>query len=215
MTDSSFSDDSKVRFPHAGSPSDTWYRSHRKRLIVVGVAVVAALLVGGGTWLATSSGHDGSAQKAPVLPSSFGAYTEAKRGDTEWTEIGSKSVNTDISRGRVNLTYRASGGRALMISVKTNPFRASGTGHSDDTFVSIFNSRVDQTRVKNYPAGAIGGKIRCADVTIGASRFTTCGWRNDTTDVNLAPVLNHDLVVSIDAPADLRTFIGTLGLKPE
>lgn len=212
MTDSSFSDDAKAQSLVNRSLPDAEHQRRRRWLIVGGAVVVAALVVGGGTWLATRGGGDDNVQRTPVLPTAFGAYKEAKAGDTEWTEIGSKSVNADITKGPVNLTYRASAGRALMIAVRTYPLSTARTEQSDETFTSIFNSRVDQSRVKNYPAGAVGGKIQCADIKIGGSTFTTCGWHNLTTGVKLAAVLNHNLVVSADAPANLRTFINTLQL---
>lgn len=109
MTDSSFSDDAKAQSLLNRSLPDAEHQRRRRWLIVGGAVVVAALLVGGGTWLATRGGSDDSAQHAPVLPTAFAGYKEAAPHDTEWTEIGSDSVNTDITKGRVNLTYRASG----------------------------------------------------------------------------------------------------------
>jgi hypothetical protein len=215
MTDSAFNDDAKAPSSSTRPTSDSGHLRRRKRLIVGGAVIVAALVVGGGTWLATRGGGDDNAQRTPVLPSAFGAYKEAKAGDTEWTEIGSKSVNTDISKGPVNLTYRTSAGKALMITVKTDSHSAASTGQSDETFTSIFESRVDQARVKSYPAGAVGGKIQCADIKIGGTTFTTCGWHHLATEVKLASVLNHNLAVSTDAPANLRTFINTLQLTPK
>ncbi|MCX5060632.1 hypothetical protein OOK12_27145 [Streptomyces sp. NBC_00452] len=212
MTDSSFNDDGKLASSPIRSVSDGGRQRSRRRVVVGGAVIAAALVVGGGTWLALKGGSDDNAQRTPGLPSAFGAYKEASAGDTEWTEIGSKSVNTDIIKGPVSLTYRASAGRALMISVKTYPLSTARAERSDETFTSIFDSRVDRTKVKNYPAGAVGGKIQCADIKIGGTTFTTCGWHNLTTEVKSASVLNHNLVVSTDAPADLRTFINALQL---
>ncbi|MCX5050255.1 MULTISPECIES: hypothetical protein [unclassified Streptomyces] len=210
MTDSSFRDDAKVASSPARSASDARRQRGRRRLIVGGAVIVTALLVGGGTWLATRGGSDDSALPAPVLPTAFGGYKEAKPHDTEWTADGSDSINTDITKGEVNLTYRAPDGKALMIRAEFDPHATPGSEESDDTLYSILDSTIDQRRVKTYPAGAVGGKIQCADVTVGKNTFTTCGWRNGTTVVTLAPLLNHDLIVSADAPTDLRVFINAL-----
>lgn len=210
MTDSSFRDDAKVASSPALSASDARQGRNRRRMIVVGAVIVAALLAGGGTWLATRGGGDGSARVAPVLPTEFAGYKEAEPHDTEWTEIGSDSINTDIGKGRVNLTYRAQGGKALIIRAQYWPNATLEPAGPNDELRSVYNSTIDPRRVKVYPAGAVGGKIRCADVTIGAVKFTTCGWRNNTTDVTLAPMLNHREIVSAEAPAYLRTFINDL-----
>ncbi|MFG3291253.1 hypothetical protein ACGF3G_20895 [Streptomyces sp. NPDC048179] len=212
MTDSSFSDDANVASSPAQSASGARRQRSRRSLLVGGAVVVAALLVGGGTWLATRGVGDESGQKAPVVPTAFAGYKEAKSGDTEWSQVA--VVNTDISKGRVNLTYRASGGRALLIRVKYEPDAASESNETSQDLYSIYDSRIDPHQVKTYPAGAVGGKIRCADIVIGRTTLTTCGWRNSTTDVALAPVLNHHEVVSAEAPSDLRTFINALQIAP-
>ncbi|MER7840150.1 hypothetical protein ABTY98_30725 [Streptomyces sp. NPDC096040] len=214
MTDSSFSDDAQAASSPAQSVSDAGHQPSRRWLIVGGVVIVAALLVGGGTWLATRGSGDESGQDAPTVPSAFAGYTEAKPSDTEWTEIGSDSINTDIAKGRVNLTYRAPGGKALIIRAQYWPNATLKPVTPGEELRSIYNSTIDQRRVKTYSAGAVGGKIRCADITIGAVEFTTCGWHNNTTDVALAPMLNHREIVSAEAPAYLRTFINALKLAP-
>ncbi|MCX4880096.1 MULTISPECIES: hypothetical protein [unclassified Streptomyces] len=214
MTDSSFSDDAKAQSLLNRSLPDAEHQRRRRWLIVGGAVVVAALLVGGGTWLATRGGSDDSAQHAPVLPTAFAGYKEAAPHDTEWTEIGSDSVNTDITKGRVNLTYRAPGGKALIIRAQYWPHATLEPAGPNDELRSVYNSAIDPRRVKTYPAGAVGGKIRCADITTGAVTFTTCGWHNNTTDVTLAPMLNHREIVSAEAPAYLRTFINALKIAP-
>ncbi|MFE9453595.1 hypothetical protein [Streptomyces sp. NPDC006739] len=176
------------------------------------MVIVSGLLVGGGAWLATRGGSGEAAQRTPVLPNAFGAYKEAKAGDTEWKQDA--VVNTDIAKGEVNLTYRASGGRALIIRARFEPQPTPGSEESGDTLYSVLDSTIDQRRVKTYPAGAVGGKIQCAVITVGGSAFTTCGWRNGTTYVTLAPVLNHDLIVSGEAPRDLRNFVNALKITP-
>ncbi|MET9081509.1 hypothetical protein ABZX77_06330 [Streptomyces sp. NPDC004237] len=214
MTDSSFSDDANTASSSARSALGGGQQRGRRRLIVGGVVVVAALLAGGGTWLATRGGGDDSGQGAPVVPTAFGDYKEAKPHDTEWTSIGSESVNTDISKGQVNLTYRGSSGKALIIRVKYEPDAASASNGTSGDFYSIYGTRIDPNQVKTYPAGAVGGEIQCADIIIVRTKLTTCGWHNSTTDVALAPVLNHYEVVSAEAPSDLRTFINALHIVP-
>jgi hypothetical protein len=211
MTDSSSRGDTNLRSP-VDRPSPDAGHERRRRLLIGGAVVVAALLVGGGTWLATGGGSDNTTQKAPVLPSAFAGYKEAKGGDTEWTQVA--AVNTDIGKGQVNLTYRAPGGKALIIRAQYWPHATLKPAGPNDELRSIYNSTIDRQRVKTYPAGAVGGKIRCADVTIGAVTFTTCGWYNNTTDVTLAPVLNHREIVSAEAPAYLRAFINSLKIGP-
>jgi len=214
MTDSLSSDDAQVASSPARSTPDAGEQRSRRRLIVGGAVVVAALLVGGGTWLVTRDGSDDSAQGAPVLPTAFAGYQEAKPSDTEWTEIGSDSINTDITKGRVDLTYRAPGGKALIVRAQYWPHATLEPVTPGEELRSIYNSTIDQRRVKTYPAGPVGGKIRCADITTGAVKFTTCGWHNKTTDVALAPMLNHREIVSTEAPAYLRTFINALKIAP-
>ncbi|MFG2939801.1 hypothetical protein [Streptomyces sp. NPDC048282] len=214
MTDSSFSDDAQVASSSARPAPGVEQQSRRRRLIVGGVVIVAALFVGGGAWLATRGGGDESGQKAPVVPTAFAGYKEAKPSDTEWTEIGSDSINTDIAKGRVNLTYRASGGKALIIRAQYWPNVTLKPAGPDEELRSVYNSTIDSRQIKTYPAGAVGGKILCADVTIGAVKFTTCGWRNDTTDVTLALKLNHYEIVSAQTPFYLRTFINSLQIEP-
>ncbi|MFR0352897.1 hypothetical protein [Streptomyces sediminimaris] len=214
MTDSSFGDDTKVASSPTRSVPDAGQQRSRGRLIVAGAVVVAALLIGGGTWWATRGGSGDSAQRAPVLPSAFAGYREAKPQDTEWTEIGADSINTDITKGQVNLTYRAPGGKALIVRARYWPHATLKPAGPNDELRSVYNSAIDPRRVKTYPAGAVGGKIRCADITTGAVTFTTCGWHDNTTAVTLAPVLNHREIVSAAAPAQLRTFINALKIAP-
>ncbi|MEU6380026.1 hypothetical protein [Streptomyces sp. NPDC046909] len=214
MTDSSFGNNIRVDSALGGPAPNAGPQRRRKLLIGGGSVAVVALLVGGGVWWATSSGNDDSGQRVPVLPSTFAGYTEAKPHDTEWSGIGSESINTDITKGEVNLTYRASGGKALIIRARYEPGTLRPSDPSDPLY-GIYNTKVDQKQVKTYSAGAVGGKIKCADVTIGATKFTTCGWHNDTTNVALAPMLNHSEIVSAEAPSYLRTFINSLQLTPQ
>ncbi|WP_435131324.1 hypothetical protein [Actinacidiphila sp. bgisy144] len=191
-------------------------RRRRKVLAVVGAVVVVA---GGITWwaVAANGGDSKPVKHTAVIPKAFGAYTEAKDGDTEWTALS--SVNTDPAKGDVYLTYRASGGRAAMITVTLDPpdFTAddgtrTGPGSESET-KDLLGVDKDQ-KITSYPAGKQDGEIQCADTTAAGRTITTCAWQSKAAEVTFSPVLNHHTVTGQNqAAADLRAFLDVLRIE--
>ncbi|WP_237404727.1 hypothetical protein [Actinacidiphila reveromycinica] len=194
-------------------------RSRRRRKVVVLVAAVA-VVAGGISWwaVAANSGDGGPTRHTAVIPKAFGAYTEAKNGDTEWTAL--TSVNTDISKGEVHLTYRASSGRAAVITARLDPpdFTTDDGTHlgpgSESETKSLLGVDKDQ-KITGYPAGRQGGRIQCADTSAGDHTITTCAWQSKAAEITYSPVLNHLTVAGQQqAAADLRSFLDALRIEP-
>lgn len=195
-------------------------RTRHRRKILAGV--VAAVVVAGGitVWAVTSGGGSSKpTMHTASIPKTFGAYTEAKDGDTEWT--GLSSVNTDIDKGTVHLTYRAAGNRAALITVQLDPpdFTSDdGTDHGPgsasetDSLLGVDNNQ----KITSYPAGKQDGRIQCADTSALGHTVTKCAWQSKAAEVTYSPVLNHVTVKGQpQAVADLRSFLDTLTIEPK
>jgi len=210
----STSDDDRIELTPISRP-DPAVRDRRRRRrtwIVGGVALV--VVAGGITALVVHANQDHTPVKhTAVLPTSFGAYTEAKPGDTEWA--GLSDVNTDITKGSVQLTYRAADGKAAKIAVSMDPSASQLARTSDDVIAGIFSTSAVPGQSKTYPAGKLGGTFECGEVTVGNGVVTYCIWQTEAARVTLVPVLNHYAVVSKDAPADLRDFLDALKIQPK
>ncbi|WP_435174060.1 hypothetical protein [Actinacidiphila sp. bgisy145] len=192
-------------------------RRRRKVLAVVGAVVVVA---GGITWwaVAANGGDSKPVKHTAVIPKAFGAYTEAKDGDTEWTALS--SVNTDPAKGEAHLTYRAAGGRAAVITVRLDPpdFTAddgtrTGPGSESET-KNLLGVDKDQ-KITSYPAGKQDGKVQCADTTGAGRTITTCAWQSEAAEITYSPVLDHRTVKDQpQAVTDFRAFLDALKIEP-
>ncbi|MDF9813833.1 hypothetical protein [Streptomyces sp. SPB162] len=207
-------DDDRITLTPISRP-DPEAREGRRRRRIIGGTIALVVLAGGGIgWAVAANGEDDKPVKhTAVLPESFGAYTLAQPDDTEWTRLS--SVNTDITKGSVDLTYRAAGGKALLVTVELDPPVVFELGESDDALSAMLDAKVESSQVKKYPAGDVGGDIQCVDMATQRTAFTQCLWQDATAHITLAPVLNHHTVVAKDAPADLRAFLGALKIQPK
>ncbi|SEG32481.1 hypothetical protein SAMN05216223_104362 [Actinacidiphila yanglinensis] len=220
MTNNAADNDNGIALTPISVPdSATRDRAKRRRKILAGV-VAAVVVVGGITaWVVSANSGDSKPTKhTAVIPKAFGAYTEAKDGDTEWTALS--SVNTDISKGEVNLTYRAAGGRAAMVVVSLDPpnfttDEGTNEGPGSDSMTSSLLGTDGSEKITGYPAGKLGGTIQCADVTGAGRTITRCAWQSKAATVTLAPVLNHHTLVDHNAAGVLRDFLNTLKIEPK
>lgn len=220
MTNNAADNDNGIALTPISVP-DSAARDRAKRRNRILAGVVAAVVVAGGitAWVVSAnSGGSKPTKHTAVIPQAFGAYTEAKDGDTEWTAL--KSVNTDISKGEVDLTYRASGGRAAMVDVVLDPpdfTSGNGTkeGSGTDSMTSELLGTDGSQKITDYPAGKLGGTIQCADVTGAGRTITHCAWQSKAATVTLAPVLNHHTLVDHNAAGVLRDFLDTLKIEPK
>jgi hypothetical protein len=175
------------------------------------VALVA-VLVAGGVWWGTSGDQGNKPVKHTAqLPQSFGAYSLAKADNSAWTDSG--TVNADPNKGHARITYRAAGGKALRITMDMDPVIKEEPGDEDTALSALFGTTVDSAQVKSYSAGTIGGKIKCATITILQSGYTQCAWQDSSARVTLAPVLNSRTVISVQAHNDLRSFLNALKIS--
>jgi hypothetical protein len=212
-------DDSPIAFTPLMVPDPAGRRAHgRRRALLAGIAAVV-VVAGGITWWAVAANSGGGSKPGKhtaVIPAAFGAYTEAKAGDTDWT--GLSSVNTDITKGEVHLTYRAPGDEAANISITLDPPAGSdgGSAPSDDALSQLTGTTVDSGASTTHPAGKHGGKITCTDIAVDkAHSFTGCEWQDKTASVLYFPVLKHHTVVATDAPTNFRAFLDALTIEPK
>lgn len=211
----STSDDDRIRLSPISRPDPADRNDRRRRRTFLAGAVAVLVVAGGISWWVVSANKEHKPVKhTAVLPTSFGAYTEAKPGDTEWTALS--NVNTDISKGSVDLTYRAADGKAALVTVELDPpIAADVSGGSDDALSALLGTTVDSGNVTTSPAGSAGGKIQCVDITAGKGAFTKCFWQDETATVTFVPVLDHHTVVAKDVAADLRAFLDALKIQPK
>jgi hypothetical protein len=193
-------------------------RGRRRRRLLAGAAAVVVVAGGITAWAVAASGGDSKpAKHTAVIPQAFGAYTEAKPGDTEWTQYD--APNTDIAKGQVYLTYRAAGDRAAKVNIRMDPsdyVSDDGTHHGPGSVSSTMSLLAvnDMSVVHSYPAGKAGGKIQCADIRYQNIAITRCAWQSDAADITYVPVVKHVAVADRSAPADFRAFLDALTIKP-
>jgi hypothetical protein len=209
------SDDDRITLTPISRPDPAAQDNRRRRRTFIAGAVAVIVVAGGISWWVVSANTDHKPVKhTAVLPATFGGYTEAKPGDTEWGALG--DVNTDITKGSVDLTYRAPGGKAAMVTVELDPpIKTDVSGGSDDALSALFGTDVTSGEVRTYPAGTAAGKIQCANISVGPGTFTKCAWQNSAANVTLSPVLDHHTVVAEDAATDLRAFLDALKVQPK
>lgn len=208
----SSSDNDRITLTPISRPDPAARGSRSRRRKVIGGAAVVLVIAGGITWgvVAANSGGGKPVKHTAVLPHAFGAYTEAKPGDTEWKAYA--NPNTDIRKGSVNLTYRTAGGKAAMITMEMDPTITQEPGGSDDALSQLTGTDTNTGAVTSHPAGRIGGSIKCADIDVGqnGAGFTQCVWQDSSAAVVYVPSLNHHTVVDKSAPTDLREFLDAL-----
>lgn len=112
----------------------------------------------------------------------------------------------------MDLTYRASGGKAAMITMELDPTFTQEPGGSDDAVSLLTGTDASTGQVTSHPAGRIGGSIKCADIAVGenGAGFTQCVWQDKSAAVVYVPSLNHHTVMSKSAPIDFRAFLDAL-----
>lgn len=210
----STSDDDRITLTPISRPDPADQDARRRRRTFLAGAAALIVVAGGITWWVVSANKDSKPTKHTAeLPLSFGDYIEAKPGDTEWKLLD--DVNTDITKGSVDLTYRAADGRAVIITVAMDLPTDHPAGASDDAVAGLLGTNVDSGEPASYSAGKAGGKIECSDLTAGKGTMTYCTWQTEAATATLSPVLDHHTVVSKDAPADFRDFLEALRIEPK
>jgi len=209
-------DDEAIAFTPITVPDRT--RAKRRTRLLAGGAAVLVVAGGITTWAVAANGGDGKPKKhTAVVPKAFGAYTEAKDGDTEWTRLS--SVNTDVTKGPVDLTYRAGGGKAAMITVSLDPADydngQTDYGPGSAAMTSSLLGTEGSEKITAYSAGKQGGKIQCADISAGGATITNCAWQSKAAVATFSPVLNHRTVVDHAAYTTFRAFLDALTIEPK
>jgi hypothetical protein len=196
-------------------------RSRRGRKLTAG-AVAVVVGAGGVTWWAVASNrHHKPVKHTATLPQTFDGYTRSADGGSMREFLA--GANTDPAKGPANFVYQASGGRAALITVQTDPPHSKSAyedspGASDGAISRLTGDGISTGHPKTYPAGKAGGTISCSTVKVTRSKssgaLTRCEWKTSAADVTLVPVSKGHTVTYADAPTVLRSFLAALRVKP-
>ncbi|WJV46913.1 hypothetical protein [Streptomyces flavofungini] len=193
-----------------------WLRRRRK---MIGGATAVVLVAGAsiGVWLSTRNEEKAPVKHTAEMPTGFGDYRLAGKGDKSLWSATHGGDNLDPAKETAHATYvRPGSSKSYMVTLELDPpVDVSDPGEDDDVVSALLNTSVDSGKVRSYSPGSIGGTLRCVEYGVANTTSSRCVWGNDAATVTAQPVITSGPRPKPDETAkDVRAFLAKLRIRP-